>query len=247
MITPDSAPGLWLSPPDQPTLGGDEVHLWRVFVDETYTPDLLRLLSPDERARAERYRVEEVQWQFVVCRATLRMLLGSYLNTAPEGLAFRYGAHGKPALAGQFADHPLRFNVSHTEDIVLLAFTQGRETGVDVEHIHPQAQNIANHFVSAAEKAALAALPPAEQETAFFRAWTRKEAFIKARGAGFALPLANFDVSVDEAAQLLNVLNEPDEAARWSMYGFYPAPGYVGALAVEIPEKTNCQLRCWQR
>jgi 4'-phosphopantetheinyl transferase len=246
MITPDSAADLWLAPPDHLDLGSDEVHLWRVFVDETYTPDLLQPLSEDERARAERFRVESVQWQFVVSRAVLRMLLGRYLDSAPETLTFRYGPHGKPALGGTFADHPLRFNVSHTEDVALLAFTRGREVGVDVEHIHPQAQNIAAHFFSQAENAALLALPETEREAAFFRAWTRKEAFIKARGDGFALPLTNFDVSLDEAARLLSVLNEPNEAARWSMYSFYPAPDYVAALAVEAPEKINCQLIGWQ-
>jgi 4'-phosphopantetheinyl transferase len=141
----------------------------------------------------------------------------------------------------------LRFNLSHSHSLALYAITHQRELGVDLEFIRPEVveEPIAERFFSAAEVAALRALPASIQPEAFFNCWTRKEAYIKARGEGLTIPLDAFEVSLapEEPAALLSVNGDPAEAARWSLQALAPGPGYVAAVAVE---GQDWQLRCWE-
>lgn len=193
-------------------------------------------LSPDERARAERFRFAVHRDRFVVARALLREILGVFLGVAPGRLAFDYGARGKPSLARPFAAEDLRFNLSHADGLALYAITRGREVGVDVEPVRPlpDAERIAARFFSAREQAALRSLAAPERAEAFFACWTRKEAFLKATGDGLSRPLDAFDVSVLPGlpARLERVEGEPHEAGRWSLAEVRPDLGYMGAVAV---------------
>ena len=158
---------------------------------------LWQLLAPDEQARAERFIFHKDRTHFVVARGLLRVLLGRYLQRHPQHLHFCYGPHGKPELAPDMGDDTLCFNVSHAHGLALYAVTRQRDLGVDVEHVRPgfAEEHIAERFFSPREVAVLRALPVALQSTAFFACWTRKEAFIKARGDGLSLPLDQFDVA----------------------------------------------------
>ncbi len=239
----------WSSPPCDLTLDGDEVHVWRVASDSTgfLLEDLRQTLSADERARAERFSFRRNRDRFIIRRGLLRAILGRYLATDPGRLRFTYGVHGKPALAPQDGGMQLRFNVSHSAGLVLYAVARGREIGVDLEAIQPAIARecIAEHFFSPREAAALRALPVDAQPEAFFTCWTRKEAYVKARGAGLALRLDGFDVSLvpGEPAALLRTAGDAQEASRWSLQALAPGRGYVGALAVE---GHALQLTCWQ-
>jgi 4'-phosphopantetheinyl transferase len=177
----------------------------------------------------------------------LRAILGRTLNRAPESLSFCYGSHGKPALAGESDGATIRFNVSHSHGIALYAVTRGRELGVDLEHIRfdLEVAEIAERFFSRREIAMLRTLPTELQCQAFFHCWTRKEAYIKARGEGLSLPLDQFDVSLipGEPAALLGTQPDPSEASRWSVQELFPAPGYAAALAVRAH---GLRLTCWQ-
>jgi 4'-phosphopantetheinyl transferase len=163
----------------------------------------------------------------------LRRLLGGFLGLEPERVELRYGPHGKPCVEG------LRFNLAHSHELALYAFSRGRELGVDLERIRPlrDAAAIAERYFSAEENAVLRSLPEIQRHEAFFRCWTRKEAYLKALGDGLARPLDSFDVTLapGEPARLLRVQGAPDEAARWSLLHLDPAPGFVGALAAEGP------------
>jgi len=230
-------------------LGHDEVHVWRAALDQTASriQSFLHTLAADERARAERFYLERDREHFVVARGVLRAVLGWYLNRAPECLSFCYGSHGKPALAGDSGGDAIRFNVSHSGGVALYAVTRGREVGIDLERIRfdVAVAEIAERFFSRGEIAMLRALPTEAQRQAFFRCWTRKEAYIKARGEGLSLPLDQFDVSLapGEPAELLRTRRDPSEASRWSIEELIPAPGYVAALAVEA---RGWRLTCWQ-
>jgi 4'-phosphopantetheinyl transferase len=140
-------------------------------------------------------------------------------------------------LAPGLAPRPLHFNLSHSHELGLLGVTRAREVGVDVEHLKPMddLRAIAARFFAAAENASLLALPAAEHQGAFFRCWTRKEAFIKATGRGLAQPLDGFAVSLaaDEPARFLDIAGDPDALARWTLYDLRPPAGYAGALVVE--------------
>jgi 4'-phosphopantetheinyl transferase len=172
-----------------------------------------------------------------MARATLRLLLGRYLDSDPARLRFCYGAHDKPALAPESGGDSPRFNVSHSHGLALIALTRSREIGVDLEQIRPEIalENIARRFFSQAEVATLFALPPRERGEAFFACWTRKEAYIKAKGGGLTIPLDQFDVSLGRGkpAAILSTRWDPTEACRWSLRDLYPGPGYAAAVAVE--------------
>jgi 4'-phosphopantetheinyl transferase len=191
--------------------------------------------------------LERDREHFIVARGVLRAILGRYLNRVPECLSFSYGARGKPALAGESDTDAIRFSVSHSHGVALYAFTRGREVGIDLERIRCDlaAVEIAERFFSRREVAMLRSLPTAVQHQAFFRCWTRKEAYIKAKGEGLSLPLDQFDVSLapEEPAAVLGAQRDPSEASRWSLQDLAPAPGYAAALAAE---GHGWRLACWQ-
>jgi 4'-phosphopantetheinyl transferase len=215
----------------------DLIRVWRVRLDvfSEEIARLERLLSSDETERAGRFCFDRDRRRFTVARAALRFILGGYLETSPEQVVFNYGSHGKPLLANQ--NSGIRFNVSHSQEVALVAVTYGREVGVDVEFQRPMADQeelLAGYF-SSREVAALRSVPRPQQQAAFFAGWTRKEAYLKARGGGLSIPLNSFAVSLgpDEPAALLEVRDDPMEPARWGMATLRAGPGYTGALVAE--------------
>jgi 4'-phosphopantetheinyl transferase len=225
---PDAAN--WQPPPAQLSLPRHEVHVWRAPLDQPHRlDDLFATLAPDEQQRAARLRQTQDRERFIVARGSLRTLLGLYLNRPPVSLVFRYSAHGKPGLAEAMSTD-VRFNLSHSQGLALFAFSRGRDLGIDLESMRREvaAEQVAERFFSAAETAALRALPAAQQAEAFFDYWTRKEAYIKARGEG----LARLDAAAEEI-----------EAAGWSLIELAPGAGFKAALVVE---GRDFRLRCWQ-
>jgi 4'-phosphopantetheinyl transferase len=158
-----------------------------------------------------------------------------YVDAAPDRLTFGYTRHDKPFLIGAGAD--LTFNLSHSHELALLAVTRGREVGVDVEWQRPdvEIERVARTSFSAAEQRALLALPAAARVDAFFRCWTRKESYIKARGEGLSMPLDRFSVSLDAAAEVTFSPDDDTERARWSIRSLAIDPGYAAALTVAAP------------
>jgi len=227
----------WPRGPAGPELLDGDVHVWLAPVGDLPVDALVAHLSPDERARGDRFVFERDRRSFVACRGLLRRLLGSYVGTEPRVLRFEYGPRGKPSLAAGSGPRDVRFNVSHSGGLALLAFARGRELGVDIERERavPEAYSIAHRYFSPREVAALGALAADARPPAFFRCWTRKEAFIKATGDGLSRPLETFDVTLapGEPARLERVEDEPGEAERWWLEDLEPAAGFAGALAVE--------------
>jgi 4'-phosphopantetheinyl transferase len=176
----------------------------------------------------------------------VRVLLAGYVGIPAASLTFRIGPHGKPALDGSAACAGLEFNLSHSGDLALCAVTRARAVGVDVEAIRPDfaTSEVARRFFAPAEVAALEALPPGERVAGFFACWTRKEAYIKARGTGIALGLDRFEVSLapGRPAALLATRDEPAAALRWRLVALAPGEGYAGALVTDGP----AHLVCWQ-
>lgn len=240
---------LWPPPPTQPVLGDGEIDVWRARLDlGPYDVDKLRsTLSPDERTRADRFVLPQHRARFAAARGILRDILSRYLDCAAEALDFHYGPSGKPALAPGSGPREIRFNLSHSHGLALYSVARSRELGVDVELISSRVaeERIAERFFSPAEVAALRALPASARTAAFFRCWTCKEAYIKAKGGGLSIPLDSFDVSVTPGgpAALLGVRDDPLEAARWSLEELSTGSGYAAALAAE---GTGWTLRLWE-
>lgn len=220
------------------TLPHGEIHVWRVSLDrpEASVRELRALLSPDEQARADRFHFERHRRRFVVCRGLLRVVLGRYAGRSPERLQFHYGPRGKPALAD--VGRRLVFNVSHSDELALYAVAGDREVGIDVERVRPvsQPEQIAESFFSAPEKISLRAVPPDLRLAAFFDCWTRKEAYVKARGDGLGHPLDAFAVTFEpgQPARLMPVSGtSAEELAAWSLQALAPEAGYTAALVAE--------------
>lgn len=215
-------------------LPDEEVHVWHGSLERPIeTVERLRgLLAPDEQARAGRFRFERDRSRYIVGRALLRCLLARYVGVAPERLAFEYGEFGKPTLRGG----PW-FNLSHSGSVALYAFSAAAEIGVDVELDDGDfaRERIAERFFSPAEVSALRSLPLEAQPRAFLSCWTRKEAFIKARGDGLSLALDSFDVTLAPGipAALLRTAWCAEEARQWCLQDVSDRKvGYVAAVAM---------------
>ena len=240
----------WPSAPERPVLGTRDVHVWRASLDPppAIIERLRQVLSHDEQARADRFHFDVDRRHFVVARGCLRTILSRYLKIAPAEIQFSYESHGKPQIASAIIqDQQLKFNLAHSGGLAVYAFTLVGEIGVDLEHIRTEftGDDIARRYFSATEVQCLDQLPPRARHQAFFNCWTRKEAFIKAKGVGLSLALDQFDVTLApaEPAALLQTRWDQDEAARWSLQTIEVGPGYAGAVAVEAHD---WQLTCWQ-
>lgn len=250
MSAPAQGPGCcWPPAPANCRLAADEVQVWCASLEpppEVFGT-LAEVLCEGERRRAERFHFARDRKRFTAGRGILRTILGRHLGLEPSRLHFAYGPQGKPALAGTAAGSDLQFNLSHSADLALVAVTLGREIGVDLEYARalPDADEIARRTFSRREVADLRALPPEERTAGFFACWTRKEAYIKARGEGMTRPLDLFSVSVAarEPARLLEVLDRPEDVEHWSFRALDPAPGYAAALAVS---GHGWRLACYQ-
>jgi len=221
---------------DAPLLTPGAVHLWPLRVDAEAWPGIewSSLLRKDERDRARRFKSAHDAYRYTVSRALLRIVLAGYLRRDSRDLVFNYAANGKPFLPD---GGRLRFNLSHSHDLGLIGVTLDREIGVDVERIRADLEvaQIASQFFSKAEQSALAALPTSLRLRAFFDCWTRKEAFVKARGDGLSLPLDQFDVSVrpDEPACLVATRPDAKEAAAWEVAAVAVEQRYAAAVVTQ--------------
>ena len=241
----------WRPAPPAVDLDPTQVHVWRSpsrVGDVHYEAHLARL-DAGERTRLAHLRHRERRREFVVSRGLLRCALGRALRCDPRGLRFVIGAHGKPAPAPGWPRSDVVFNVSHTFGQVLVAIGTRHALGVDVQHHRSGTQwrPLARRFFSPAERHALAALPEERQRTGFFACWSRKEALIKAHGAGVGVGLASFDVNVDPEAEALVLALRGDQwpPLPWCLFDLPIGPGYSACLArAEAPERICCWEAC---
>jgi 4'-phosphopantetheinyl transferase len=220
MIFPQA---IWAKAPPQPAILPGEIHVWRASLEDvTRIPECHALLSRDELIRAERFAFEVDRQQYILSHGALRTVLSRYTFIDPRALEFTQGPHGKPMLVQSFSD--IRFNLSHSAAIALIAVTRGREVGVDVERVDNtiQFEDIAEHYFEPREVWDLRIAPTGERVGRFFDIWTRKEASLKASGVGIA--------------------GDEDASGRFAARNFAPAAGYAGAVA---SEGEDWRLACW--
>ena len=195
-----------VSPAGRVSIGAQDAHVWLTQPDSIRDAALLEryfaLLGPEEQARHARYLFDKDKHLFLVAHALVRCTLSRYDARAPSDWTFVIGAHGRPEIAPGTCELPLRFNLSHTPGLVACAVTLGRDVGVDVEWMDRRSEtvSIADRFFSADEVRDLQALPVDRRRDGFFRYWTLKESYIKARGMGLAIPLHHFSFVFDQAA-----------------------------------------------
>jgi 4'-phosphopantetheinyl transferase len=242
-------PQAWIAAPPDVRLEEGEVHVWRAELDlpAAQIESLRRDLAGDELEKAAKFYFEKDRARFIVAHGLLRLILSRYAQSEPGELGFRLSAYGKPALDVESGGDAIRFNLSHSHGLALVAVTRHREIGVDLEWIRDdlEVEQIACRFFSPREVAMLHELPEAMRNEAFFRCWTLKEAYIKALGKGLSLPLDRFTVSLapGQAKALLEVEGDAEGFSHCDLAALAPGPGYVAAVAVE---GEISRLSCWR-
>lgn len=229
----------WKTPPEYYSINADQVHVWRIDWDpqEKNLDQFIKLLSIKEAHQASKFYFEADRIRYIVMRSSLRRLLGKYLEVAPADLEIAYSHHGKPYLVNLDIHKKINFNISHADRLGLIAIAMDRRVGVDLELVRQEdsIEAISQRFFTPEESKQIMSLPASLQPEAFFTCWTRKEAFIKARGEGLSIPLDQFEVSIypKDDPKLLIIKNNPVELGRWLMFHLEPGDDYVGALVVD--------------
>lgn len=214
----------------KPLLKNGEIHIWRATLDlpeKTYQR-LFSYLSSREKEKGKRLIREILQKRYLSSHAILREILSRYHNVDPSQLEFSFGLHGKPYLNIPYKGKYLQFNMTHSHEKALYAFTLEAEIGIDIEWIQQdiRAMDIAKRFFSEHEYRQLLSLPDDDQVPGFFRCWTRKEAFLKATGEGLSFPLKFFSVDVTKPSSdncLLSHEKNPNALQRWNVFSLEPS------------------------
>ncbi len=225
----------WQFPPENLQLFHNEVHLWQKYLNlsQQKVAELSTILAPDEQKRADRFRFPIHRNRFIVARATLRQILARYLNLEPQKIQFQYSDRGKPSLI----DNKIEFNLSHSQDLAIYGFTKNRKIGVDLEYLKdmPDAENLAKRFFCDREYQAISSFQPPDKQTAFFKIWTAKEAYLKATGVGL-MGLDDVEIVLNSSVdvKIASINHNIEAASNWYLSSFKIKADYIAAVAIEL-------------
>jgi 4'-phosphopantetheinyl transferase len=237
------------------------IDVWLIELERDLPRSLLTLLDAGERQRASRFKFERDSRRFVVAHGAMRLILAEMTGLPAAHLVFEHNAYGKPFIA---LDNAPLFSLSHSGEIALFAVLRAVdglfesaannsvELGVDIEQCREiQAVEMAARFFSAEECRSLLNLPVEQRHSAFFTCWTRKEAYIKAKGRGLSLPLNDFSVECRPhlPAALISSRFQPDDVEYFYFWDLSVPKGYKAALACRLPYCGQVlnppQMRIW--
>ncbi|MCY3752212.1 MAG: 4'-phosphopantetheinyl transferase superfamily protein [Gammaproteobacteria bacterium] len=241
--------GNWQTPPDDLGISPRHVDIWLTStkLEEAQVRAYAKYLSQAELARAQKFRSKTGYREYIVTRGLLRQVMSETAGLDLAGVDFMYGEHGKPWLDARVSGRTVAFNVSHSHGLALVALTVGGRLGVDLEKVRPEVEweDLAGRYFAEAEIRALENRPQGDGLKAFYACWTRKEAFVKALGAGVSYGLEQFDVSVDpdEDYAALTIRGKDEDAAGWLVKNLPVPDSHAAALAVDRPA---CKFRFWR-
>lgn len=233
----------------------NEIHLWYAYDDSIKDSSLLsqylNILNDEERVQQQRFHFEKHRHQYLITRATVRSVLSYYApEISPAQWTFEKNEYGKPSITNKNVAVPLRFNISHTDQLIVMAVTLDRDLGVDVEYLPRLGKmlEIANSFFSPAEAQQLLALPAELQRNRFFDLWTLKEAYIKACGMGLSIPLDHFSYSFSDNGKIsIDFKSERnDQPEYWQFWQMRPNDDYKVAMAIKS-DATNVAYKVSMR
>ena len=234
---------LWTAPPQELALADNNVDVWLISLTQpsAVAEAFADVLSSAEQERAARFKFDKHRRPFVVAHAALRLILSRYLNMAPLDLPFVTGVNGKPSLAPELSGSGLQFNLSHSHEMALFGVTRRHEIGVDIEWIKEDYgfDEVAERFFTAKEVSELRALPVHLQRQGFFKCWTSKEAFLKAKGTGLSGKLDEVEITLIEEQQVRIDASVPG----WTLSELTPGNGYEAAVVVE---GGSLPVRCYR-
>jgi len=228
--------GIWRQPPGDLTLSESEVHLWKSRITDYETDAELFYsgsLPSDEKEKADNIPSRENRKAYIISRGILRTVLSEYLKAMPVDIVLEYNEHGKPSIADRLNPQNVKFNLSHSNELILYAVAKNKEVGIDVEYMRDidRAERIIERFFSPEQKDFYNSQSESMKKTAFFRLWTRREAYGKAMGRGFSVP------AVDCGIPLMRSDGKPASvhvvSGKWSIYDLEQDDDYVSAVTVE--------------
>lgn len=213
----------------------NEVQLWKIKAvqNRNKISSLKKILSNEEKLKSEKFRFEKDSFTYITAHATLRLLISNYINISAKEITFKTNQYGKPDIL--FPDKTkLRFNLSHSNNQILIGFTLNESIGVDVEKIKRSEENysILYHFFSEKEKEEFSRIPDQKKPETFFFSWNCKEAFVKATGKGLSLPLNSFAISIESLLQPKIVLNDYKESIDWNIKTFFTDKDFSSSVVV---------------
>ncbi|AFY71226.1 phosphopantetheine-protein transferase [Thalassoporum mexicanum PCC 7367] len=252
--------------PDFEQLDDRAIHVWRAELNLPIDKiaGFKNLLSADELARADRLKIPQRCDRFIAGRGILRILLGYYLNQSPQQIEFKYGNRGKPYLNFGQENHSqnsqqrleastrrsqnleLYFNLAHSNDLALYAFSYANELGIDLEKVRPMphADRLAKRFFAESEYTVMQSLPAVDRQEVFFKTWTRKEAYLKAVGVGIVqLKQVELNIAPDLPAKILSIQGDRQIAQRWQLADLAIDPGFAAAIAIESSKLADLDLQ----
>lgn len=224
--------------PEIMRVGNNAVHVWKglLDVDNETIKRFFTVLSEQEKQRSSRFHLAHHSRQYIAAHGMLRSILGEYLEIDPKALTFSVNQYGKPYLCSDQKNSSLLFNLSHSHNLCILGVSSGLEIGIDIEYVNRDIDvlEIADRCFSRREIEKLGSLHGDLQRRAFYRCWTRKEAYLKGKGKGLFMDLRRVEVSMlpAEPAAVVSSNDSPEDAGRWHLFDIEPYPRYIGALAV---------------
>jgi len=219
-----------------------EIHLWSSLLDQP--DDIINyfwtILSNEEKDRIDKFKFKSLRERHTVSKGLLKSFIANYLNIETEEINFVQNEYGKPSLQPELNEVNLQFNVSHSEQLGMFAFTTGKELGIDVELIQeiPNLNQIVDICFSEFEKDWFYKSDPNQQKELFYKVWTGKEAFIKAIGTGLSFPLneIEFIINTNKTIELQRVHGDQSYWGKWNIYTFNPLPNFISSLVMETNE-----------
>ena len=197
-------------------------------------------LQPEETERADNYKDMEARAAFLIGRGMARAMLSEVTGIAPGDWRFSEGAHGRPEIASP--DTPFRFNLAHSHGMIACAVAKNRDIGVDVEFLDrpDSSHDVAKRVCSEDELADIEAAPEAGRKERFLVYWTLKEAYLKARGLGISVHLADVAFTVNGGEpKFVPAGSLADADTRWLFRLAQPGPRHMISVAVDTSGDAN--------
>ncbi|RKZ37486.1 MAG: 4-phosphopantetheinyl transferase [Gammaproteobacteria bacterium] len=238
--------------PEQPLkLNLHDIHLWLAFPDEIQSPERLstyqEMMTLEEQVQQQRFHFSKHRHQYLITRALVRTTLSRYANIEPHQWRFSKNAYGRPEIIPQAGVPPLRFNLSHTDGLIICGVVLKQDIGVDVENKERTGAmiEIADRFFSQQEVRDLYALPEKQRRNRFFDYWTLKESYIKARGMGLSLPLEQFSflMSTNQALRITFDSRLQDDPDKWQFWLLKLTEHHQAAISLCRESQVDYQLK----
>lgn len=238
---------LWKKPPCKLAISRSEIHVWKreINIDSKKHEDPFAILSKEEIQRLKSFQFAKDRFFYAMTHVMKRWVLAQYLNEIPEKLNFTFNEQGKPSILKQQNWLNLEFNISHSHQIILIALTLDDPIGIDVEYHsqHTPIEDLSEFIFSPVEKYFFSTLASQEEKiNAFFRCWTRKEAYLKAEGVGLtdfpnSLSVDMNENPVEHWLKKLTTKQEFKEKIAWRLFPLPINKLYTAAIVTSSYQK----------